>query len=335
MKSNFKHENIDVLKNSELTELKEINEQNFGWVSKPCLDRLTNFVYYVYHQPAQLSTLQSLNLSTGVSKEIMSIPTPSMLQVCSIALDEANGLLFYTTNNNQLYRDIWVYDIESGDQKLLFENARVGDLAVSPVTHELWGVQHDAGLATLVFSPYPYKELIKIKTFKLEEELFNLSIDDSGRKLAASLKKTSGLQSIIIMNTEKMISDSLFGYQVISSSGSPENPTWSQDGRVLYWNAYTNGVSNIYRFNFDDQSLKAISNCMTGLFRPLEVLPDSIFAFKYFTEGFKPVIFENKPANFLPAINYLGQKVIEEDPNLYSWNLNKDTTEINPKEFSN
>jgi len=330
----FQDDNISVLEKSELTELKEINTQNFGWVSKPCLDRPTNSIYYVYHRPAQLSTLQSLDLSTGISKEITSIPTPSMLQVCSIALDEVNGLLFYTTNNNQLFRDIHVYHLESGDEKILFENARVGDLAISPVTHELWGVQHDAGFATLVYSPYPYKELIKIKTFELEEEIFNLSIDVSGKKLAAGLRQPSGLQSIIIMNIETIVTDSLFNYQIISSSGSPENPAWSQDGKVLYWNAYTNGVSNIYRYDFDDLSLKAISNCMTGLFRPLEILPDSIFAFEYFTDGFKPVIFENKPANFLPAINYLGQRVIEEDPKLYSWNLNTDTSDINPMDFS-
>lgn len=330
----FQEENINGLEKSELTELKEINNQNFGWVSKPCLDRPSNSIYYVYHRPAQLSTLQSLDLSTGMSKELTSIPTPSMLQVSSIALDEVNGLLFYTTNNNQLYRDIWVYQLESGDEKLLFENARVGDLAVSHIKHELWGVQHDAGFATLVYSPYPYKELIKIKTFELEEEIFNLSIDVSGKKLAAGLRKPSGLQSIIIMNTEMIVTDSLFNYQIISSSGSPENPTWSQDGKVLYWNAYTNGVSNIYRYDFDNLSLKAISNCMTGLFRPLEILPDSIFAFEYYTNGFKPVVFENKPANFLPAINYLGQKVIEENPELYSWNLNTDSSDINPIDFS-
>ncbi|MDH3269491.1 MAG: hypothetical protein OEM46_11630, partial [Ignavibacteria bacterium] len=164
----FQEENINVLEQSEQTELKKITSENFGWVSKPCLDRPTNSIYYVYHRPAQLSTLQSLDLSTGISKEIASIPTPSMLQVCSITLDEVNGLLFYTTNNNQLFRDIHVYQLESGDEKMLFENARVGDLAVSPVTHELWGVQHDAGFATLVYSSYPYKELIKIKTFELE-----------------------------------------------------------------------------------------------------------------------------------------------------------------------
>ena len=278
--------------------------------------------------------MQKLDLATGVSEQLTSIATPSMLQVSSIALDEANGLLFYTTNNNQLFRDIWVYQLETGDEKLLFENARVGDLAVSPISHVLWGVQHDAGFATLVYSPYPYTDLIKVKTYELEEEIFNLSIDESGKKLATILKKPSGLQSVIIINAESIIIDSVYEYRTISSSGSPENPSWSHDGNTLYWNAYTNGVSNIYRYDFENLSLKAISNCITGLFRPVEISPDSIFAFEYFTSGFKPVSFENKPATYLPAINYLGQKVVEEDPNLYSWNLNKDTTSISPMEFS-
>ena len=330
----FQEENIRILEESELTEIKVINEKNFGWVSKPCLDRLTNSVYYVYHSPAQLSTLQRLDLRNGVSEEITSIATPSMLQVSSVALDESNGFLFYTTNNNQLYRDIWVYQLETGDQKLLFENARVGDLAVSPITHDLWGVQHDAGFATLVYSPYPYVDLIKIKTFELQEEIFNLSIDDSGRKLAAGLRRPNGLQSVIIINAEKILNDSVYTYKVISSSGSPENPSWSQDGNTLYWNSYTNGVSNIYSYNFEDLSMKAISNCITGLFRPIEISKDSIFAFKYFIDGFKPVTFQNKPASFLPAIDYLGQRVIEKDPNLYSWNLNDDTTNISPIDFS-
>ena len=330
----FQEENISILEKSDLTELRELNPQNFGWVSKPCLDRPSNSIVYIYHRPAQLTTLQSLDLSTGVSKRLATLETPSMLQVCSIALDEVNGLLFYTTNNNQLFRDIWVYQMDSGNEKLLFENARVGDLAISPLTHTLWGVQHDAGFARLVYSPYPYKELITVKTFELGEEIFNLSIDDSGKRLAAGLRRPSGLQSVVIINTESIIADSLFQYEVISSSGSPENPSWSQDGKILYWNAYTNGVSNIYKYDFNSSSLKAISNCMTGLFRPLELLPDSIFALEYFTNGFKPVIFKNEPANFLPAINYLGQRVIEENPKLYSLNLNADTADINPMNFS-
>jgi hypothetical protein len=152
--------------------------------------------------------------------------------------------------------------------------------------------------------------------------------------LAATLKKSNGQQSIIIFDTETIIKDSSFGYQIISSSGSPENPSWSRDGKVLYWNAYTNGVSNIYRYDFNDKSLKAISHCITGLFRPIEISPDSVFAFELVSEGFRPVIFENKPATFLPAINYFGQRVIEVNPELQTWNLSSDSTKINPVDFS-
>lgn len=330
----FQEQNIKILEQAEQTKLRKLNSENFGWVSRPYFDSPTNSVIYVYHRPHELTSLQSLDLTTGVSKKFVSVATPSMLQVSSIALDEVNGLLFYTTKNNQLFRDIHVYHLESGEEKILFENARVGDLAVSPVTHDLWGVQHDAGFATLVYSSYPYKEINRLVTFELGEELFNLSIDDSGKKLAATLKKSSGQQSIIIFDAESALADSSFKYQVISSSGSPENSSWSRNGRILYWNAYTNGVSNIYRYNLNDKSIKAISHCITGLFRPIEISPDSVFAFEFVSDGFKPVIFGSSSASFLPAINYHGQRVIEVNPELQTWNLSNDSTKINPVDFS-
>lgn len=332
--TDFQTENIKILLQAKQTKLRTISAENFGWVSRPYFDSPTNSIIYVYHRSHELTSLQSLDLTSGVSKKLMSIATPSMTQVSSIALDEVNGLLFYTTNNNQLFRDIWVHHLESGDEKILFKDARVGDLAVSPVTHDLWGIQHDAGFATIVYSTYPYKEIIRLTTLELGDEIFNLSIDDSGKKLVAVLKKSSGQQSIITFSAESVLVDSLFKYQVISSSGSPENPSWSRDGKMIYWNAYTNGVSNIYRYDITDNSLKAISHCITGLFRPIEISPDSVFAFKFSSEGFCPVIFENRPANFLPAVNYFGQKVIDENPELQTWNLSSDSSEIKPLDFS-
>jgi hypothetical protein len=330
----FQKENITILEKAEYTKLKKLSSQNFGWVSRPYYDSPSNSMIFVYHRSHELTSLQSLDLRTGVSKRLISIATPSMLQVSSTALDEVNGLLFYTTNNNQLFRDIRVYHLESGDEKLLFENARVGDLAVSPVTHDLWGIQHEAGFAALVYSPYPYKEIIRLVTLEFGDEIFNLSIDDSGKKLAATLKKSSGQQSIISFNVETILADSSLFYEVISSSGSPENSSWSRDGKILYWNAYTNGVSNIYRYDFQDKSVKAISHCVTGLFRPVEISPDSVFAFEYTSDGFRPVILGNASANFLPAINYFGQRVIEVNPELQSLNLGADSTHINPVDFS-
>lgn len=330
----FQEENIEILEKAEQTKLRKISSENLGWVSRPYYDSPSNSIVFVYHRPHELTSLQSIDLTTGVSNKFISVATPSMIQVSSIALDEVNGLLFYTTKNNQLFRDIHVYHLESGEEKMLFENARVGDLAVSPVTHDLWGIQHDAGFTTLVNSPYPYREIHRLITFDLGDELFNLSIEDMGKKLSATLKKSSGQQSIIVFNAESALADSSFEYQVISSSGSPENSSWSRDGRFLYWNAYTNGVSNIYRYDFNDKSLKAISHCISGLFRPIEISPDSVFAFEFSLGGFRPVIFENSSASFLPAINYYGQRVIDINPELQNWNLSRDSTIINPVDFS-
>jgi hypothetical protein len=330
----FQNQNIALLKKQKLTEKNKVGNQNFGWISSPQIDRKNSSVIFGYHKAHELSELQTMNLLTGKSKILTSLPTPSMLQVSSVAYDGFNGLLFYTTNNNQLFRDIWVYDIETNDKKILFENARVGDLTVNPENHELWGVEHDAGIVTLVISPYPYHELIRLVSLPKGDELFDLSIDRAGENIAAILKKPSGQQSLIILNCKDIVEESFFKYVTISSTGTPENPSWSADLRYLYWNAYTNGVSNIYRYDFKTSVTKAITHCVTGLFKPLEITPDSILAFAFTTKGFEPVKFKNEPAPFLPAITYLGQMVIEKEPKLYQWALQNDSSKLNPLEFS-
>ena len=329
----FQRKNIDILKSSELTEKNKISKENFGWITQPYYDKITNSVFFGYHRSHELASLQQLDLSSGISKNLNSLPTSSMLQVSSTAFDNSNGLFFYTTNNNQLYRDIWAYDIDADAKKLIFENARVGDLAISSVTHDLWGVLHDGGITTLVVSPYPYHDLHQVITFSLGDELFNLSIDNKGARLAAILKRSSGQQSLITADLENILEGSEFKYNIISSSGTPENPSWSSDGNFIYWNAYTNGVANIYRYSLKDESIKAISHCLRGLFKPIEINPDSLFAFEFTTEGFVPIILKNEPAFHLPAINYLGQKVLDRDPQVFDWVLPNAETVNDPSEF--
>jgi hypothetical protein len=330
----FQKNNIDLLNQQQSTSVRRIGQNKFGWITSPQLDKRTGSVIFGYHRPHQLANIQSLKLNSGTSKYLTSLPTPSMLQVASTAYDEVNGLLFFTTNNNQLFRDIWVYDIETDDKKMIFENARVGELTINSGTHDLWGVEHDGGVATIVISPYPYREIIRLVTLPKGDEIFNLSLDHVGENIAAVLKKSSGQQSLIIFNGKVLIEGSSLEYSTITSTGAPENPSWSKDSRYLYWNAFTNGVSNVYRFDFANTSIKALTHCVTGLVKPLEITRDSILAFEFTTDGFAPVLFKNEPAPFLPAINYLGQQVIEKEPKLYQWALQNDSSTITPLDFS-
>ena len=119
-----------------------------------------------------------------------------------------------------------------------------------------------------------------------------------------------------------------FQYETIYSLGSPENPSWSSDENFIFWSSYTNGVSNIYRINLRDNNIQAISNTLTGLFKPIYLNKDSLFAFEFTPEGFLPVIMPNKPAKKLYAINYLGEELLDKNPKLKDLTL-KQSDQLN------
>jgi hypothetical protein len=317
----FQQENIARLNKSSLTPVHRLSSETMGWTTQAFYNSSDSSFYFGYHKPHHIAGIQHYSINNNISTEIVTLPSPSIQQVASAAYDSTSNLFFYTTNNNQLYRDIWAVDTKTHDKKLLFEDCRVGDLTVSPVTHELWGVQHAAGKCALVFSAYPYKTLDPVIGFSVGDEISQLAVDPSGKFIAAALHRQNGEQSIVMVNCDSLKTESGFKYYTITASGSPEYPSWSPDSKYLFWNAYVNGVSDIYRCNLESSELKseAISHTVSGFFKPVVISPDSIFCFEFTYEGFKPVIIPNKPAEYLPAIEYLGQRIIDKYPELSKW----------------
>ncbi len=309
----FQKKNIERLKSGEITPIIRLTSKPVGWVSEAHINKWGTSVIFGYHHPNYLAGIGRLNLKNHSFKQVSTLPTPSLLQVSSTAYDRNLNLFFYTTKNNQLYRDIRVLNVTTKKNKLLFENCRVGDLTVSPESHDLWGVLHTNGKVSLIYSPYPYKTLQPMVGFDVGDEIYDLAVSPSGRFLTAVLKRSNGNQSIIIADAEDLKNDEPFKYQTIYSDGSPENPSWSSDENFVYWNAYTNGVSNIYRINLRDKKIQAMSNTLRGLFRPKYLNRDSLFAFEFTSEGFIPVIIPNTPAKKLYAIKYLGQEVLNKN----------------------
>ena len=317
----FQENNIRKIKSFPITQLKKLTQEPVGWVTEPYYDDKENEMLFGRHHPDKLAGIQSLDLETRHLQELGTLPTPSLIGVSSTAFDKNKGMFFYTTNNNQLFRDIWVLDIKTGDTKELFRDFRIGDLTVSPTTHELWGVRHSGGKMTLAYSAYPYSEIVPVVGFSIGDELFDLSVSPSGKLLACVLHRASGQQSIILVNLDELKKGGAFKYETLTESGSPESPSWSPDEKTIYWNAYTNGVSNIYRINLFTDKIEALSNTVNGLFHPVYISADSLFAFEFTKNGFQPVMFANKLAEHLPAISYLGQGIINKNPEVLNWTL--------------
>jgi hypothetical protein len=57
-----------------------------------------------------------------------------------------------------------------------------------------------------------------------------------------------------------------------------------------------------------------MSHTLRGLFRPVYLSANWLFAFEFTSEGFLPVVVPNQPAKHLPAIEYFGQKVVARNP---------------------
>lgn len=317
----FQISNISLIKKYPLTEFQRLSDTSFGWVTNSTYNSKNNTLIFGYHRRGQLAEIQNFNLDTQKSDYITTLPTPSLVQVSALAYDESYKKLFYTTNNNQLYRDVWEYDLNSKKEKLLFKDSRIGQLTISSAAHELWGIQHLSGKAILIRSKYPYTEYQSLSVFDVGDEFSDLSINRTGNLLASVLHRSNGQQSIIVADVSGLDKGYPYKFRTITSSGSPENPSWSLDGKYLYWNAYTNGVSNIYRYDFSTEEIIALTNTIKGFFKPVEVSADSLIAMEFTVDGFIPVKFAIRKADKLPAINYFGQKILDKSPELYELNL--------------
>lgn len=304
----FQSQNIARLKGEKETEVKYLSGEAFGWVSTPYYSYKTGDVLFAYHRKDHLASISSLNLNTLKQKNLETLPTPGMSQVSSTAFDAGAGVFFFTTNNNQLYRDIHSLNISTGRVNPVLEDERTGNLTLDPVSKTLWGVRHNAGEVSVVFSNPPYKTFENLSSFPVGEEIYNLAVSPDGKYLAAVIHKTSGEQSLIIVEIEN-----LQNVKLVYSAGNPENPSWSRDGKRLFFNAAVSGVSNIFEYNAGDMSCRAVSHSVKGLFKPMETEGDMLFAFEFSTEGFRPVLFKSDDIKRLPAIEYLGQGIVEKN----------------------
>ena len=72
-------------------------------------------------------------------------------------------------------------DVQTGEERLLIKDARIGEMVVNPVDRSLIGVRHHDGIASLVRVPYPYTEWIEIHKFPYEYVPTDLDISRDGR----------------------------------------------------------------------------------------------------------------------------------------------------------
>ncbi|KPJ60901.1 MAG: hypothetical protein AMJ46_04205 [Latescibacteria bacterium DG_63] len=318
----WQENNLRTIRENAPTPYRVLSCRPLGSVSREFFDPDSRILYAAINYPGEFAHIAAINIDTGEIRKICEIPTPALYYVTSLACDDSSSTLFFTTDNSRSWRDINAVDIRTGKKRVLLKNFRTGDLVFNRSDKSLWGVQHDNGRSSLVQFPPPYEDGYKVMTLKYGKDIFDIDISPDGKYLTASLSEINGTVRLIRMEIEKLLlMDEAYDVLWEFKHNAPANFVYSPDGSYLFGTSYYTGASNVWRYDFENQTMKPISNCETGFFRPLPVSEDSLIAFRYTGKGFVPILIPNKPIEDVGGVKYLGQEVVNRHPEVRNWVL--------------
>ena len=262
-----------------------------------------------------------ISAKTGAIERLVDIKGPLIYTVTSLVWNPSDRHLYYTTDNGA-HRDLVRLDPATGRTKQLQKDLRVGDLAYNAADRSLWGIRHLNGLVTLVQIKPPYTDWERVITWPYGTVMYDLDVSPDGTRVSASFGEISGKQDVRVFDIAALrAGDTTPLARFDFDTAVPNGFVFSPDGRYLYGSSYYTGVSNIFRYDLDAKKVDAVSNTETGLFRPVPLADGRLLVFRYTGRGFVPAWIDPKPLEDVSAIEFLGERLISEQPVLKSWML--------------
>jgi len=326
----WQQKNISRLKENPVTKTKLITDKVLGSVSYAFYDKKRNKIYVAVNYPGKIPHLASLDLQTGTLEHLTDIKGAALFYVSSVTYDEEGDQLFFTTDNDA-WRDLNSYDLTTGKTSLLQKDFRTGDLAFNKIDHSVWGIKHLNGFSTIIKVPAtqkddptaaPYSSWQQKLTLPYGHDIFDIDISPDGNILSAAVTDLHGNQSLLFYDREaledgKAKIDTVFNFEV----SSPQSFRFTRDGKYMFGCSYYSGVSNIFRVDVATHEIVAMSNGVTGFFRPVQISNKKLFAFEFTSDGFQPVFIPNQVVNNVSSIDFLGNEAIASHPELKTWEL--------------
>lgn len=321
----FQQQNLATVREYPVTPERDISSFALGSVSRAYYDSTSNRLLAAVNYPGEVAHIAAIDVATGDIDRVCDVKGAALFFVSSVTYDQASGRMFYTEDNNS-WRDLCVVDVHTGDHRVLLKDCRVGDLAYNRADSSVWGVRHYNGISTIVRIPPPYTEWNYVMAFPYGKDIYDIDVDPDGRRLSGALTDIAGLQKLIVMDIDGMMAgdttyDTLFDFH----NSGPANFTFSDDGRYLCGSSYYTGVSNVFRYDLQADSMEALSNCETGFFRPMVFSKDSLIVFRFTTKGFVPSMIPYEVIEDINPITYLGQMVVDSQPVVKDWVIDPPT----------
>lgn len=315
----FQRANLALVEAHPLTQGAPLSPRALGSASRSFIDPRSGALVGAFRYPGVIAHVGVLTPESGDIRRLTDIKGAMLYRVTSLAYDPATNTAWYTTDN-YAYRDIMQIDVATGEQRMVLEDARIGDIVFNPADRSLWGLRHLNGFVTLVRIPEPYTRWNQIHTFAFGRVPFDLDISPDGALLSASVGEINGEQSVQVFRIDDLMAGIVEPRARFDlGAATPEGFVFSPDGRYLYGSAYYTGVSNIFRYELATQQLEAVSNAATGYFRPIPQADGSLIVYEYTGQGFRPTRIQPAPLDDLGTIRFLGSEIARQHPVVREW----------------
>lgn len=315
----FQKANLASVRQYPTTSGRRITTQALGSISRAFVDEQSNMLYAGFHFPGVVAHIGAISLDDGNVRRLEDIKGPMKYLVTSTAFDPKRKKLFYTADNVE-WRDLIELDVNTGESRMLLEDARIGDLAFNRTDDSLWGLRHQDGYVTLVRIPPPYDTWYQVHTWPYGEVMSDLDISPDGTLLSATMENVSGNQWLKLFRLDDLLDGQVEAIaQFDFGRAIPEGFVFSPDGRYLFGSSYYTGVSNIFRYEIASGDIEAVSNAETGFFRPIPLSDGSLIVFEYTGQGFIPTRLDPVPLQDLGTITFLGSDIVKKHPIVRDW----------------
>ena len=317
----FQEANLARVREFPLTETRPIVPRALGSISRSFVDPARRELYGAFRYPGVVAHVGALSLDDGRLRRVADIKGPMTYRVASTAWDPDSRTFFYTADNHA-FRDLMAVDVDTGTERMLLKDARIGDLVYSAVDRSVWGLRHLNGYVSLVQIPYPYDSWTLVYAWPYGSVPCELDLSPDGTLASLSVGEIDGSQHLRVFRVADLRAgraEPVAQYEF--TPAVPEGFVFGADGRYLYGSSFITGVSNILRLDTETGGLEAVSNAETGLFRPIPLDDGTLVAFEYTGQGFVPTRLDPKPVEDVSAIRFLGAEVAAKHPVVTEWNV--------------
>ncbi len=175
--------------------------------------------------------------------------------------------------------------VEKNKQRLTV-GRRAREPDVSPDGRFITYVTNDAGTSTLRLAELTVRGEIanerRLVASARYEQAYTPRFSPDGKRIAYSAWTRGGYRDVRIVDVATGRFSELWHDRALD-----QQPTWSADGKTLYFASDRSGISNIYAYDLASGELSQVTNVITGAYMP-EVSPDgrTLIYVGYTSDGF-------------------------------------------------